>query len=140
MKIRVEFFVGSIFHVLFQNAYVVQISSNYLLDICIFCYWQSIATMVLQYLEDGQISEVLKELTDSASASSWTTKHGSVLAISSILRHKPSIVYASPLFTVVVNSLRSTLKDEKVLLALLCQKFQLRYLTIINLSRKLDNS
>ncbi|KAL2463450.1 Protein containing adaptin N-terminal region [Forsythia ovata] len=70
--------------------------------------------MVLQYLEDGQISEVLKELTDSASSSSWTTKHGSVRAISSILRHNPAIIYASPLFTVIVNSIKSTLKDEKV--------------------------
>ncbi|CAI9767444.1 unnamed protein product [Fraxinus pennsylvanica] len=73
----------------------------------------SILGFVSQYLEDGQISEALKELTDSASSSSWTTKHGSVLAISSILRHNPAIIYASPLFTVVVNSLKNTLKDEK---------------------------
>nr|XP_027089601.1 protein ILITYHIA [Coffea arabica] len=73
----------------------------------------SIFGIISQYLEDDQISEVLKELPTSASSPSWFTRHGSVLTLSALLRHNPTIVCASPSFPMVVNSLMSNLKDEK---------------------------
>ncbi|KAI3459061.1 hypothetical protein Pfo_015724 [Paulownia fortunei] len=73
----------------------------------------SILGILLQYLEDAQISEVLMGVADSASSSTWTARHGSTLAISSMLRHNAAIVCASPLFTSIVDCLKSSLKDEK---------------------------
>ncbi|KAL3523389.1 hypothetical protein ACH5RR_016223, partial [Cinchona calisaya] len=73
----------------------------------------SIFGIISQYLEDDQISEVLKELPTSASSPSWLTRHGSVLTISAMLGHNPAVVFASPSFAMVVNCLRSNLKDEK---------------------------
>ncbi|KAL3520591.1 hypothetical protein ACH5RR_018740 [Cinchona calisaya] len=73
----------------------------------------SIFGIISQYLEDDQISEVLKELPTSTSSPSWFTRHGSVLTISALLRHNPTIVCASPSFPLVVNALKSSLKDEK---------------------------
>ncbi|KAL0402559.1 UNVERIFIED_CONTAM: protein ILITYHIA [Sesamum latifolium] len=73
----------------------------------------SILGILLQYLENAQISEVLTGVTDSASSSTWTTRHGSILAISSMLRHNAAIVCASPLFTSIIECLKSSMKDEK---------------------------
>ncbi|XP_073041088.1 protein ILITYHIA [Primulina eburnea] len=66
-----------------------------------------------QYLDNAQISEVLKEVADSVSSSSWITRHGSVLAITSMLRHNASVIYVSPLLPNIVDCLKSALKDEK---------------------------
>ncbi|KAL8544545.1 hypothetical protein ACS0TY_004932 [Phlomoides rotata] len=73
----------------------------------------SILGILLQYLENAQISEILTEVADSASSSTWTTRHGSTLAISSIFRYNAAIVCASPMFTTIVDCLKSSLKDEK---------------------------
>ncbi|KAL6545243.1 eIF-2-alpha kinase activator GCN1 [Orobanche gracilis] len=69
--------------------------------------------ILLQYLESAQVSDVLMGVADSATSSTWTTRHGSTLAISSMLRHNASIICASPLFTSIVDSLKTSLKDEK---------------------------
>ncbi|KAL6586597.1 eIF-2-alpha kinase activator GCN1 [Orobanche minor] len=69
--------------------------------------------ILLQYLESAQVSDVLMGVADSATSSTWTTRHGSTLAISSMLRHNAAIVCASPLFTSIVDSLKTSLKDEK---------------------------
>ncbi|KAL0298568.1 UNVERIFIED_CONTAM: protein ILITYHIA, partial [Sesamum radiatum] len=73
----------------------------------------SIVGILLQYLENAQTSEVLMGVTDSASSSTWTTRHGSILAISSMLRHNAAIVCASPLFTSIIECLKGSMKDEK---------------------------
>ncbi|KAG8380391.1 hypothetical protein BUALT_Bualt06G0010500 [Buddleja alternifolia] len=73
----------------------------------------SILGILLQYLENDQVSEVLAGVADSASSSSWTTRHGSALSISSMLRNNASIVCASPSITSLVDCLKSSLKDEK---------------------------
>ncbi|KAL7109894.1 hypothetical protein ACP275_06G203700 [Erythranthe tilingii] len=73
----------------------------------------SILGFSLQYLESAQVSEVLAEVADSTSSSTWTTRHGSTLAISYMLRHNAAIVCASPLFTSIIDSLKKSLKDEK---------------------------
>ncbi|KAL0313788.1 UNVERIFIED_CONTAM: protein ILITYHIA [Sesamum calycinum] len=64
-------------------------------------------------LGNAQTSEVLMGVTDSASSSTWTTRHGSILAISSMLRHNAAIVCASPLFTSIIECLKGSMKDEK---------------------------
>jgi len=73
----------------------------------------SMLGIISQYMEDGQLSELLDELSNSASSSSWSARHGSVLTISSILRHNPSMFCASPKFSIVVHFLKESLKDEK---------------------------
>ncbi|KAH6803964.1 ILITYHIA protein [Perilla frutescens var. frutescens] len=77
------------------------------------CSAASILGILLQYLEGAQISETLVEVADSASSSTWTTRHGSTLAISSMLRYNAAVVCASPLFTDIVDCLKSSLKDDK---------------------------
>ncbi|KAI3785034.1 hypothetical protein L1987_44143 [Smallanthus sonchifolius] len=66
-----------------------------------------------EHLEDDQIFELLEELTDKASSASWSARHGSLLTISSMLRHIPTIISASSSFTVVADCLKTSLKDEK---------------------------
>ncbi|XP_059308205.1 protein ILITYHIA isoform X2 [Lycium ferocissimum] len=73
----------------------------------------SILGIVSQYLEDGQVVEVLDELSKSASSSSWCSRHGAVLTICSMLKHKPDIICASSSFPLIVKCLKSTLNDEK---------------------------
>ncbi|KAK4356440.1 hypothetical protein RND71_025411 [Anisodus tanguticus] len=73
----------------------------------------SILGIVSQYLEDGQVVEVLDELSKSASSSNWCSRHGAVLAICSMLKHNPGIICASSSFPLIVKCLKSTLNDER---------------------------
>ncbi|KAF7144019.1 hypothetical protein RHSIM_Rhsim05G0170000 [Rhododendron simsii] len=73
----------------------------------------SMLGIISKYMEDGQLSELLDELLNSASSSSWSARHGSVLVISSMLRHNPSMLCASPKFSIVVHFLKESLKDDK---------------------------
>lgn len=69
--------------------------------------------IISEYLEDDQISELLDELPENASSPTWTTRHGSLLTISSMLRHIPTVISASPSLTVVTDCLKNSLNDEK---------------------------
>ncbi|KAJ9546026.1 hypothetical protein OSB04_025733 [Centaurea solstitialis] len=69
--------------------------------------------IISEHLEDYQISELLEELPDKASSPNWSARHGSLLTISSMLRHIPSIISASPSFSVVADCLKNSLKDDK---------------------------
>lgn len=73
----------------------------------------TILGIISQYLEDAQLSEVLIELLNLGSSETWYTRHGSVLTVSSILRHNPSVIVTSPMFSSIIDSLKSSLKDEK---------------------------
>ncbi|KAJ4845080.1 hypothetical protein Tsubulata_039395 [Turnera subulata] len=73
----------------------------------------SILGITSQYLEDDQLPDLLRLLSDLGSTSSWVSRHGSVLTISSLLRHNPSSVVASPEFPPLVDCLKNALKDEK---------------------------
>lgn len=66
-----------------------------------------------QYLDEGLVPVVLNGLAD-ATSSTWTTRHGAVLALSSMLRHNASAICASSLSTITTECLKSALKDEKV--------------------------
>lgn len=65
------------------------------------------------YLEDIQISEVLKDLPSSALSPIWAARHGSILTISAILRHNPVVICSSSFLATVINCLKNGLKDEK---------------------------
>ncbi|CAN4115226.1 unnamed protein product [Withania somnifera] len=73
----------------------------------------SILGIVSQYLEDGQVVEVLDGLSKSASSSNWCSRHGAVLTICSMLKHNPDIIYAASSFPSIEKCLKSTLNDEK---------------------------
>ncbi|KAL3370936.1 hypothetical protein AABB24_007783 [Solanum stoloniferum] len=93
----------------------------------------SILGIVSQYLEDGQVVELLDGLSKSASSSNWCSRHGAVLTICSMLKHNPDIICASSSFPLIVKCLKITLNDEKfpvretstrALGLLLCQQIQ----------------
>ncbi|KAK4775828.1 hypothetical protein SAY87_023789 [Trapa incisa] len=66
-----------------------------------------------QYMEGEQLNDLFEGLLKSSSSSSWSARHGSLLTISSILRHKFSALTGSPSFTLIVDFLKSGLRDEK---------------------------
>uniref|UniRef100_A0A0A0LH87 TOG domain-containing protein n=1 Tax=Cucumis sativus TaxID=3659 RepID=A0A0A0LH87_CUCSA len=72
----------------------------------------SILGIISQYLEDDELTGLLEELINMAS-SSWHARHGSMLTISSILRHKPSAVCQFAMFSSILGCLKTALKDEK---------------------------
>ncbi|KAI4338617.1 hypothetical protein MLD38_023653 [Melastoma candidum] len=76
-------------------------------------YAADILGIASQYMEDDQLNVLLETLLKSDSALSWSARHGSVLTISSMLRHNPSTFCALPLFPSAVDYLKISIKDEK---------------------------
>jgi len=70
--------------------------------------------LYMQYLEAAQLSVLLQEVNNLSASQNWGARHGSVLCISSLLKHNPSTIMTSSLFSSMLNSLKSSLKDEKV--------------------------
>jgi hypothetical protein len=66
-------------------------------------------------MEEPQLDDLLELLSNLASSPSWVSRHGSVLTISSLLRHNPSSVVTSQMFPSIMRCLKDALKDEKVL-------------------------
>eukprot|EP00257_Ricinus_communis_P017959 XP_015576531.1 protein ILITYHIA [Ricinus communis] len=73
----------------------------------------SILGITSQYMEAAQLIDLLQQLSNSASSPSWVSRHGSVLTISSLLRHNPSLVITSAEFPSIIDCLKDGLKDEK---------------------------
>ncbi|KAL9381895.1 hypothetical protein Peur_024930 [Populus x canadensis] len=73
----------------------------------------SILGITSQYMEEPQLDDLLELLSNLASSPSWVSRHGSVLTISSLLRHNPSSVVTSQMFPSIMRSLKDALKDEK---------------------------
>ncbi|XP_010470324.1 PREDICTED: eIF-2-alpha kinase activator GCN1-like isoform X1 [Camelina sativa] len=73
----------------------------------------SMLGVLSQYLEAAQLSVLLQEVRDLSASQNWCATHGSVLCISSLLKHNPSTIMTSSLFSSMLNSLKSSLKDEK---------------------------
>lgn len=71
--------------------------------------------MLLQYMEDGQLSDLLQELSNLDPSLGWSARHGSMLTIASMLRHSPSSICMSPVFPSVLSCIKDNLKDEKVI-------------------------
>ncbi|KAI9078431.1 hypothetical protein K1719_039650 [Acacia pycnantha] len=76
-------------------------------------YAASILGILTKYLEDIQLSELIQELLSLASSPSWPFRHGSVLALSSMIRHIPPLVCLSSSFSSTLDLLKDALKDEK---------------------------
>lgn len=73
----------------------------------------SILGITSQYMEEPQLDDLLELLSNLASSPSWVSRHGSVLTISSLLRHNPSSVVTSQMFPSIMHCLKDALKDEK---------------------------
>ncbi|KAK9735623.1 hypothetical protein RND81_04G216500 [Saponaria officinalis] len=73
----------------------------------------SILGITSEYIDDSQLAELLEEQSDLAASSSWTARHGSVLTISSMLRHCPSRVCESSYLPTIISLLKNMLKDDK---------------------------
>jgi HEAT repeat protein len=73
----------------------------------------SMLGVLSQYLEAAQLNVLLQEVRDLSASPKWSARHGSVLCIASLLKHNPSTVMTSSLFSSMLNSLKSSLKDEK---------------------------
>ncbi|KAF7805246.1 protein ILITYHIA [Senna tora] len=73
----------------------------------------SILGILTKHLEDVQLTELIQELLSLASSPSWSARHGSVLAMSSMLRHNPVPICLSSSFSSIVDRLKDALKDEK---------------------------
>ncbi|XP_050384454.1 protein ILITYHIA [Argentina anserina] len=73
----------------------------------------SIMGIMAQYVEDTQLTELLQELSSFPLSLPWSSRHGSVLTISSMLKHIPSTICASPVFPSILGQLKAALKDEK---------------------------
>lgn len=68
---------------------------------------------ISQYVDDGQLQDLLQELSGFASSSNWCARHGSAVTLSSMLRHNASEVCASSSFPSVLGALKANIKDEK---------------------------
>ncbi|KAJ0229809.1 Protein ILITYHIA [Hirschfeldia incana] len=73
----------------------------------------SMLGILSQYLEAAQLSDLLQEVISLSASQKWSSRHGSVLCIASLLKHNPSTIMTSSLFSTLLNSLKSSLKDEK---------------------------
>eukprot|EP00245_Coleochaete_scutata_P006610 TRINITY_DN2110_c0_g4_i1.p1 TRINITY_DN2110_c0_g4~~TRINITY_DN2110_c0_g4_i1.p1 ORF type:complete len:1158 (-),score=253.89 TRINITY_DN2110_c0_g4_i1:298-3738(-) len=68
-----------------------------------------------QYLADAQFDSLLQSLSSNGGAQSWTLRHGSLLAFSSLLRHASAQVVSTPArLSLTVTLLKSHAKDDKV--------------------------
>ncbi|KAF9610038.1 hypothetical protein IFM89_019766, partial [Coptis chinensis] len=66
-----------------------------------------------QYLEDSELLDLLRMLSSSLSSATWFIRHGSILTISSLLRHHPTGVNLSSVLPSIVDQLKDILKDDK---------------------------
>lgn len=73
----------------------------------------NILGIISQYMEDDQLFDLLHSLQDLAGSSSWSSRHGAVLTLSSLFRHNVSKLMASPEFPSILQILKSSLKDDK---------------------------
>ncbi|XP_042484650.1 protein ILITYHIA [Macadamia integrifolia] len=68
---------------------------------------------ISEHMEDGELLDLLKMLLSSYQSPIWSSRHGSVLTVSSMLRHSPSAISLSPVFPSVLDCLKNALKDDK---------------------------
>jgi hypothetical protein len=69
--------------------------------------------IISQHMEEDELNDLLQEVLNVASSTSWSARHGSMLLISSLLRRNPSAVFTSSSFPSMVQCLKISLKDEK---------------------------
>jgi len=74
----------------------------------------------LQYMEETEISDLVQILLNMSTSSDWCTRHGALLAFSSISMHSPSKLCHLASFPSLVDLLKDSLKDDKVLIGSSC--------------------
>lgn len=70
-------------------------------------------------MEDTELLELLRTLSDLASSPTWSVRHGSVLAFSSMFLNCASKICQSTVFSSITDHLKDALKDDKVLYTVL---------------------
>ncbi|TVU45340.1 hypothetical protein EJB05_04825 [Eragrostis curvula] len=66
-----------------------------------------------QYMEDIEISDLVQVLLNMSTSPNWCTRHGALLALSSMSVHCPSQLCHSTSFSSLVDLLKDALKDDK---------------------------
>ena len=69
----------------------------------------------LQYMEETEISDLVQILLNLSTSPDWCTRHGALLGLSSISMHSPSKLCHLASFPSLVDLLKDSLKDDKVL-------------------------
>ncbi|KAM3294426.1 hypothetical protein ACQJBY_037360 [Aegilops geniculata] len=75
-----------------------------------------------QYMDETETTDLVQTLLSMGTLPDWCTRHGALLTFSSISRHCPTKLCHSTSFPSIVDLLKDSLKDDKVLaqFALLC--------------------
>ncbi|WVZ60305.1 hypothetical protein U9M48_010349 [Paspalum notatum var. saurae] len=66
-----------------------------------------------QYMEETEISDLVQNLLNMSTSPDWCTRHGALLAFSSISMHSPSKLCHLVSFPSLVDLLKDSLKDDK---------------------------
>ncbi|ONM08702.1 ILITYHIA [Zea mays] len=66
-----------------------------------------------QYMDDREIPDLVQILLEVGTSSDWCTRHGALLALSSISMHSPSKLCDLASFPSLVDLLKDSLKDDK---------------------------
>ncbi|XP_058094955.1 protein ILITYHIA isoform X2 [Magnolia sinica] len=69
--------------------------------------------IISQYMEEGELFDLMTLLLNLVSAPTWWVRHGCILSFSSMFMHNPAMVCLSPVFPSVVDHLKDALKDDK---------------------------
>jgi hypothetical protein len=66
-------------------------------------------------MEESEISDLVQTLLSMSSSPNWCSRHGALLAFSSMSVHCPSQLCNSASFSSLIHLLKDALKDDKVL-------------------------
>lgn len=66
-----------------------------------------------QYMEESEISDLVQTLLSMSSSPNWCSRHGALLAFSSMSVHCPSQLCHSASFSSLIHLLKDALKDDK---------------------------
>lgn len=80
---------------------------------CILLLLSLFKLIITQYTGAAQLVDLLQQLSNSDSSPSWVSSHGSVLTISSLLRHSPFLITSAE-FPLLADCLKDGLQDERV--------------------------
>lgn len=80
---------------------------------CILLLLSLFKLIITQYTGAAQLVDLLQQLSNSDSSPSWVSSHGSVLTISSLLRHNPFLITSAE-FPLLADCLKDGLQDERV--------------------------
>ncbi|KAG8649815.1 hypothetical protein MANES_08G142350v8 [Manihot esculenta] len=79
---------------------------------CILLLLSLFKLIITQYTGAAQLVDLLQQLSNSDSSPSWVSSHGSVLTISSLLRHNPFLITSAE-FPLLADCLKDGLQDER---------------------------